>query len=36
MGVDQVYMLGVMGIMVFFGISAYVGFRKAKARKTDK
>lgn len=25
-GVAQVYMLGCMGIMVFFGISAFVGF----------
>lgn len=31
--VAQIYMLGCMGIMVFFGISAFVGFRKAKARK---
>lgn len=35
-GVAQVYMLGCMGIMVFFGISAYIGFQKEKARKLKK
>lgn len=35
-GVAQVYMLGVLGIMVFFGISAFVGFQKEKARKNSK
>lgn len=32
-GVAQVYMLGCMGVMIFFGISAYIGFQKEKARK---
>ena len=35
-GVAQVYMLGCMGMMVFFGISAFVGFQKEKARKQNK
>lgn len=36
MGVAQVYMLGVMGVMIFFGISAFIGFQKAKERKENK
>ncbi len=35
-GVAQVYMLGCMGIMVFFGISAFIGFQKEKERKKGK
>lgn len=35
-GVAQVYMLGCMGIMIFFGISAFIGFQKEKKRKQDK
>ena len=34
-GVAQVYMLGCLAVMVFFGISAFIGFRKEKARKNS-
>lgn len=36
MGVAQVYMLGVIGIMIFFGISAFIGMQKEKARNAKK
>lgn len=32
-GVAQVYMLGCMAVMALFGVSAFIGFRKDKARK---
>lgn len=35
-GVAQVYMLGCLAVMVFFGISAFIGFRKEKARKNSR
>jgi hypothetical protein len=35
-GVAQVYMLGCMVVMIFFGVSAFVGFQKDKARKNNK
>lgn len=31
--VAQIYMIGCMCIMAFFGISAAIGFSKEKARK---
>ncbi len=35
-GVAQVYMLGCMAVMAFFGVSAFIGFRKEQARKNSR